>query len=89
MLAAANRDPAAWTDADNFDIDRDHTEAKNFGLGYGIHSWLAAALARAESVIALEKLLAFLPRYEVDWDGGKRVHMTNVVGWSGVPVRIR
>jgi Cytochrome P450 len=35
---SANRDPAAWTDPDVFDIDRDRTEAQNIGLGYGIHS---------------------------------------------------
>ena len=66
---AANRDPEAWTDPDKFDIDRDRTEAQNMGFGYGIHSCLGAALARMESAIALEKLLDFMPRYEVDWDG--------------------
>ncbi len=40
----------------------------NLGLGYGIHSCLGAALARMESAIALEKLLDFMPRYEVDFD---------------------
>ncbi|HXB86780.1 cytochrome P450, partial [Mycobacterium sp.] len=73
MKAAANRDPDAFTDADTFDIERDQTEAQHLGLGYGIHSCLGAALARMESSIALEKLLEFMPRYEVDWDGCKRV----------------
>jgi len=41
-----------------------------------------------ESAIALEKLLTFMPRYEVDWDRCTRVHMTNVIGWAEVPVRI-
>ncbi|MBV8347144.1 MAG: cytochrome P450 [Mycolicibacterium sp.] len=86
--AAANRDPEAFTDADKFDIDRDRTEAQNLGLGYGIHSCLGAALARMESVIALEKLLNFMPRYEVDWAGLQRVHMQNVAGYSNVPVRV-
>lgn len=88
MLASANRDPDAWTDADTFDIERNRTEAQNLGLGYGIHSCLGAALARMESAIALEKLLDFMPRYEVDWDGCTRVQMANVGGWSTVPVRI-
>ena len=87
ILAAANRDPEAWTDADVFDIERDRTEAQNLGLGYGIHSCLGAALARMESAIALEKLLAFMPHYEVDWERCTRVHMTNVIGWKNVPVR--
>jgi cytochrome P450 len=85
---AANRDPEAWTDPDKFDIDRDRTEAQNMGFGYGIHSCLGAALARMESTLALEKLLDFMPRYEVDWDGCERVHMQNVMGWKHVPVKV-
>ncbi|BBY05647.1 cytochrome P450 [Mycobacterium noviomagense] len=85
---SANRDPEAWTDPDKFDIDRDPHEALNVGFGYGIHSCLGAALARMESAIALEKLLDFMPRYEVDWDGCKRVNMQNVAGWQNVPVRV-
>jgi cytochrome P450 len=86
---AANRDPAAWTDPDKFDIDRDRSEAQNLGFGYGIHSCLGAALARMESAIALEKLLDFMPRYEVDWQGCQRVHMQNVAGWQNVPVKVK
>jgi cytochrome P450 len=85
---AANRDPEAWTDPDKFDVDRDRTEAQNMGFGYGIHSCLGAALARMESAIALEKLLDFMPRFEVDWEGCQRVHMQNVLGWKNVPVRV-
>jgi cytochrome P450 len=86
--AAANRDSDAFTDADTFDIERDQTEAQHLGLGYGIHSCLGAALARLESRVALEKLVDFMPRYEVDWDGCKRVNMQNVAGWKHVPVRV-
>ncbi|WP_445166231.1 cytochrome P450 [Mycolicibacterium sp. Dal123E01] len=85
---AANRDPRAWTDPDTFDIDRDRTEAQNLGMGYGVHSCLGAALGRMQSAIALEKLLDFMPRYEVDWDDCKRAHMQNVMGWQNVPVRV-
>lgn len=86
--ASANRDPLAWQDPDVFDIDRDRTQSQNLGLGYGIHSCLGAALARLESVIALERMLDVMPRYEVDWAGCKRVNMQNVAGWSNVPVRV-
>jgi cytochrome P450 len=88
MKASANRDPRAFTDADTFDIDRDRGEAQNLGLGYGIHSCLGAALARMESTIALEHLLHFMPRYEVNFDGLKRVHMQNVSGYKNVPVKV-
>jgi cytochrome P450 len=85
---SANRDPEAWTDPDAFDVDRDRSQAQNLGLGYGIHSCLGAALARMESAIALEKMLDFMPRFEVDFAGCKRVNMQNVAGWSSVPVRV-
>ncbi|OMC49545.1 cytochrome [Mycobacterium sp. IS-2888] len=85
---SANRDPEAFSDADKFDIERDRGEAQNLGFGYGVHSCLGAALARLESAVALEKLLDLMPRYEVIWEGCKRVSMTNVAGWSNVPVRV-
>ncbi|MGV0645688.1 cytochrome P450 [Mycolicibacterium sp. XJ2546] len=88
LAGSANRDPDAFTDADTFDIDRDRSEAQNLGFGYGVHSCLGAALARMESAIALERLLAFMPRYEVLWDQCKRVAAQNVAGWSNVPVRV-
>ncbi|BCI54309.1 cytochrome P450 [Mycolicibacterium litorale] len=88
MGASANRDPRAFDDAETFDITRDRTQAQNLGLGYGIHSCLGAALARMETAIALEHLLDFMPRYEVDFDGLERVHMQNVAGYHHVPVRV-
>ncbi len=88
MGAAANRDPRAFDDAETFDITRDRAQSQNLGLGYGIHSCLGAALARMETAIALEHLLDFMPRYEVDFDGLQRVHMQNVAGYHHVPVRV-
>ncbi|KUI01714.1 cytochrome P450 [Mycobacterium sp. IS-3022] len=88
MKAAANRDPRAFDDGETFDITRDRTQAQNLGLGYGIHSCLGAALARLETTIALEHLLDFMPRYEVDFDGLQRVHMQNVAGYHHVPVKV-
>jgi len=88
MGAAANRDPRAFEDGETFDITRDRSQAQNLGLGYGIHSCLGAALARMESVIALEHLLDFMPRYEVDFDGLQRVSMQNVAGFHHVPVKV-
>jgi cytochrome P450 len=88
VAGSANRDGDAFTDPDAFDIDRDRSEAQNIGLGYGLHSCLGAALARMESAIALDKLLDFMPRYELVESGLKRVAMTNVAGWHHVPVRV-
>ncbi len=88
MGAAANRDPRAFTNAETFDITRDRTQSQNLGLGYGIHSCLGAALARMESAIALEHLLDFMPRFEVDFNGLQRVTMQNVAGYHHVPVKV-
>jgi cytochrome P450 len=88
LQAAANRDPRAFDDGETFDITRDRTQAQNLGLGYGIHSCLGAALARLETTIALEHLLDFMPRYELDFDGLQRVHMQNVAGYHHVPVKV-
>jgi cytochrome P450 len=89
MGASANRDPRAFTDGETFDIDRDRSQAQNLGLGYGIHSCLGAALARMETAIALEHLLDFMPRFEVDFNGLQRVNMQNVAGYQNVPVRVQ
>lgn len=88
MKAAANRDSRAFDNAETFDITRDRTQSQNLGLGYGIHSCLGAALARLETTIALEYLLDFMPRYEVDFAGLHRVTMQNVAGYHNVPVKV-
>ncbi|APA74581.1 cytochrome P450 [Mycobacterium avium subsp. hominissuis] len=86
--ASANRDPDAFTDADTFDIGRDHSQAQHLGFGYGVHSCLGAALARMETAIALDHLLDFMPRYEVIWEDSRRVNSSNSTGWSHLPVRV-
>lgn len=86
---SANRDPAAFTDPDTFDIDRDHTEAQHLGLGYGPHICLGSSLARMETAIALEHLLDFMPRFEVDWTCCERVNTPTVAGWLRLPVAVQ
>ncbi|MCZ8377352.1 cytochrome P450 [Mycobacterium sp. CPCC 205372] len=89
LAASANRDERAFPHADDFDINRDRTQAQNLGFGYGIHSCLGAALARLESAEALDRLLDFIPDYAVDRAGLHRVSMTSVAGYSNVPIRRR
>lgn len=88
LIGSANLDPEAWTDPDTFDINRNGREAPNLAFGYGLHSCLGAALARLESSIALDKMLDFMPRFEVDHANCTRVTMQNVAGWNNVPVRV-
>jgi cytochrome P450 len=84
VTGSATRDERFYDWADVFDIDRPPSLA--LGFGYGIHSCLGAALARMESRIAIEELARRWPRYEVDEDGCRRVHMSNVAGYSHVPL---
>jgi cytochrome P450 len=84
ITGAATRDPRAFERPDDFDIDRPPSVA--VGFGHGVHSCLGAALARMESRIALEELAARWERLEVDRAGLRRVNMSNVAGYSNVPV---
>lgn len=87
VTGSALRDERMFDDPDRLDIDRDRRMGFNLAFGYGVHSCLGAALARMESRIALDALLDLIPEYEVDRDGLRRVAMSNVCGYSNVPVR--
>jgi cytochrome P450 len=87
LTGSATRDERMFPEPDRVNIDRERKMGFNLALGYGIHSCLGAALARMESRIALQALLDLIPEYEIDRDGLQRVAMTNVCGWSNVPVR--
>ena len=84
VTGSATRDERFYERPDEFDIDRPASLA--LGFGYGVHSCLGAALARMESRIAIEELARRWPRFEVDEEGCRRVQMSNVAGYSSVPV---
>jgi len=84
VTGSATRDERFFENPDVFDVDR--TPTLQLGLGYGIHSCLGAALARMESRIAIEELARRWPNYEVDEEGLARVQMSNVAGYSNVPM---
>ena len=86
LTGAATRDPRAFENPDEFDIERQ--PGISIGFGHGVHSCLGAALARMESRVALEELAARWRRFDVDDAGLQRVHMSNVAGYSHVPVRV-
>ena len=84
LTGSATRDPRAFDRPDDFVIDR--PASISIGFGHGVHSCLGAALARMESRIALEELVARWDHLEVQADGLRRVHMSNVAGYANVPV---
>jgi cytochrome P450 len=86
ITGAATRDPRTFERADDFEIDRPPTVA--LGLGHGAHACLGAALARMESRIAIEEMARRWGDWEIDEGGLRRVKMSNVAGFSNVPIRI-
>ena len=60
---AANRDPDAFDQPDQFDIARDPNN--HIGFGFGLHFCLGASVARLEGTIALEALVRRLPNLEL------------------------
>ena len=63
MLAAANRDPSHFPDADRLLLDRQEND--HLAFGWGIHFCLGSNVARLEASITFEKLLKRLPSPEL------------------------
>lgn len=59
VFAAANRDPAVFTEPHTFDLNRRHNT--HMAFGYGIHACVGTAIARMELRLALDRLLDRVP----------------------------
>ena len=86
LLAAANRDPRMFDDADRFDIHR--VARKHIALGSGIHFCMGANLARLEARVALEELLCRFPECSVTADALSYFNTPSIRGPKAVQVRL-
>ena len=56
LLGAANRDPRRFEDPGEFNVERTNAR-QHIAFGHGVHTCPGAPLARAEGLIALERIL--------------------------------
>lgn len=87
-LAAANRDPAVFPDADRLDLGR--KENKHLSFGGGPHVCLGAGLARRELEIGLTTLLRRFPALALDPAAAPVRRCESLVfrGFGTLPVRL-
>jgi cytochrome P450 len=86
MLGAANRDPRAFPDPDQFDVGREGTQPMSFGAG--IHYCLGAPLARAEGQVVFDRLLDRFHVIEPAWGDTRPRYRDSIVlhGLESLPV---
>lgn len=87
LLAAANRDPAQFSNPDTFDIRRKPNRHVAFGMG--VHFCLGAPLARLEGDVAFRKLLSRFPHMDVDVSRPEWHEMVVFRGLKQLPGRVR
>jgi cytochrome P450 len=86
VLAAANRDPAVFTDPHTFDVARENAR-DHLSFSSGRHFCLGAALARMEGEIGLRLLFERFPGLELV--GDRERHPTRILrGYSHLPARL-
>jgi cytochrome P450 len=84
LTAAASHDERVYEEPELLDIHR--PVQRQVGFGFGIHACLGAALARLETRIALEELLARYPDFGIDGPRSARDVASNVRGLDRLPL---
>ena len=67
LWPSANRDPDVFDNPDDFVLDRN--PVRHVAFGHGAHNCIGKYYARLEIRVALERILARLPEYELIEDG--------------------
>lgn len=88
VLAAANRDPAVFSDPERLDITRPQNQNPHLAFGRNIHFCLGAPLARLEAQIAFSALLERFPRLELAESEPLWHPNTLLRGLQRLPVRV-
>jgi cytochrome P450 len=84
FLGAADRDPTQFPDPDRLDITR--ADNRHIAFGMGIHFCLGAPLARMEGQIAINTLLARLPKLTLATDQPRFRQSLTLRGLEALPV---
>ncbi len=87
LPGSANRDPAAIENPDQFDIRRNTSAKRTFGVGR--HFCLGAGLARMQATIALTELTRRIADYDIDPAGMERVPSAEARGFLSLPTTVR
>lgn len=86
LLAAAQRDPAAFDRPDTFDPMREGI--RHLAFGHGVHFCLGAPLARLEARVVLSAVTARFPDARLDGEVGYKPNV-NLRGLASLPVATR
>ncbi|RZQ60436.1 cytochrome P450 [Amycolatopsis suaedae] len=87
LFAAANRDPEAYAEPDQFLLERAAGEPEHLSFSSGIHYCLGAPLARMEGEVALRAMIELMPNLRVIGEPTPRP--TNVLrGYLHLPVAV-
>jgi cytochrome P450 len=83
VTGAAQHDERVFEEPELFDIHRE--VERHVGFGFGAHLCVGAALARLETRVAFEELLARYPNYEIS-EPIVRAYSSNVRGLARLPI---
>lgn len=85
FLAAANRDPRQWENADKFDIQRKATG--HVGFGTGIHGCVGQMIARMEAELVLAAMAKRIKSIELTGEPVRQFNNT-LRGIDSLPIRV-